>query len=87
MTGCDPNAVTIILGFSVGGLTLKYVIGWLKDVLRAKGFLAQALSVAMCFAAAAVYILFTKGNWSCLLPYGSEIFVGTQLFYRAMKKK
>ena len=82
---CNPNAAEIILAFSVVGLTLKFVIGWLKTKLRLKGFLATVLSVVICFAAAAAYILITKGTWTCLLIYGSEVFVGTQLAYRALK--
>lgn len=86
MTGCDIGATEIILGFSVLGLTLKFVIEWLKTKLRLKGFLATMLAMVNCFAASAVYIIVTKGSWECLVFYGLGVFAGTQLAYRALKK-
>ena len=86
MNGCDINATEIILGFSVLGLTLKFVIEWLKTKLRLKGFLAMALSLVVCFVASAIYIIITKGSWDCILFYGLSVFTGTQVAYRALKK-
>ena len=87
MIGCDISATEIILGFSVLGLTLKFAIEWLKTKLKVKGFLATVLAIAVCFAASAVYIIVTKGSWNCLLFYGLSVFTGTQVAYRALKKK
>ena len=84
---CDINATEIIIGFSVAGLTLKFAIEWLRTKLRLKGFLAIVFAIAVCFAASAVYIVLTKGSWDCLIFYGLDVFAGTQLAYRALKKK
>ena len=83
---CDPSAVTLILGFSLGGLTLAGVIQLLKNWTKLTGVLAQALSMAVCFIAAAAYVFFTKGDWGCLIVFGPQLYIATQAIYQVAKK-
>jgi len=83
---CDPSAVELILGFSIGGLTLAGAIQLLKNWTKVTGLLAQALSMVMCFAVAAAYLFFTKGDWSCLVVFGPQLYIATQAVYQVAKK-
>ena len=85
---CDPQAVEIILGFTVGGaITLKFVIQWVKGLLKVQGDLAKLLSLGVCAIAAAIFILITKGDWMCMLTYTPQLWVANQLVHIAKKKK
>jgi hypothetical protein len=80
-----------ILTFAIGGLGLRALVGWLKEKTGAQGFLALLLTLACCAAACAIYILVAPMfglevvTWSGFLFLLSEVFVGTQLWYRATK--
>ena len=85
---CDPQAVEIILGFTVGGaITLKWLIQWLKNLLKVQGDLAKLLSLGVCAAASAVFILITKGDWSCILVYAPQLWAANQVVHIVKKKK
>lgn len=85
---CNSQAVEIILGFTIGGgITLKFVIQWLKGLLKVQGNLAKLLSLAICAVASAVFILITKGEWACLLVYAPQLWVANQLAHVVKKKK
>jgi len=83
---CESTAAELILGFSVGGITLRIAIQWLKTQLKLSGMMAQLFTLALCFGASALYILIFKGDWSCLLQYGPAVYIGTQVAHQAVKK-
>jgi len=83
---CDPNVAELILGFSVGGITLRIAIALLKDWLKVKGFLALLLTLACCAIAVAIYMAVTGWVWMCFLLYVCLVFAGTQIVYRATRK-
>lgn len=80
-----------ILTFAAGGLSLRALVGWLKKQTGVKGFLALALTLLVCVAASAVYILVAPlfglevVGWGSFLYLACEVFVGTQIWYRATK--
>ena len=84
---CDLNAVNIILTFAIGGITLRGLIALVKNYFKLTGLLVVLLGLVMCAAASAAYML-TIGafSWVCLLFYTCEVFVGTQVVYRATHK-
>lgn len=82
---CDPNVAVLILGFSVGGMTLRAVIQLLKSKLKLTGFLALMLTFGCCAVAVIVYMLFTGFNWMCFLTYTLDVFAGTQVAHRIVK--
>lgn len=81
-----------ILTFVIGGISLRAVIAWLKAKTGAVGFLALLMTFACCAAASAVYILMAQyfnlplATWSDFLLLACEVFVGTQVAYRATHK-
>ena len=84
---CDLNAVTIILTFAIGGITLRGLIALVKNYFKLTGLLVVLLGLVMCAAASAAY-MFAVGSfsWVCLLFYTFEVFAGTQVAYRATHK-
>ena len=84
---CDLSAVTIILTFAIGGLTLRGLIALIKNYFKLTGLLVVILGLAMCAVASAAY-MFAIGSfsWICLLFYTFEVFAGTQVAYRATHK-
>ena len=86
---CDLSAINIILTFTVGGLTLRGLIALVKNYFKLTGILVILLGIVLCAAASAAYMLLIVGSfsWTCLLFYTCEVFVGTQVAYRATHKK
>ena len=84
---CDPGVAEIILGFSIGGIGLRVAIAWLKDKLNVAGILALLLSIACCAVAVAVYMAIAGWAWTCFIFWTGLVFTGTQVVYRATKKK
>ena len=84
---CDLSAVNIILTFAVGGMTLRGLLALVKNYFKLSGLLVVLLGIVMCAVASAVY-MFAVGtfSWTCLLFYTCEVFVGTQVAYRATHK-
>jgi len=80
-----------ILTFALGGLSLRALVGWLKEQTGVKGFLALLLTLVVCVVASAAYILAAPlfglevVGWGSLLYLACEVFVGTQVWYRATK--
>lgn len=84
---CDPNVVEIILTFSVGGIMLRGLIALVKNYFKLTGILVVLVGLAMCAVASAAYMLIVGSfTWTCLLFYTTEVFVGTQIAYRATHK-
>ena len=83
--------VEFILTFSIGGIGLRAAIAWLKNLTKAQGFLALLLSLAVCAAGSAIYVLLAPYTglevvgWDQFLYLACEVFVGTQVWYRATK--
>jgi hypothetical protein len=50
------TAVEFLLTFSIGGLTLKGLIQWLKLKLKVEGLLAYLLTFAVCVAVRFTYL-------------------------------
>ena len=85
---CDLSAINIILTFAVGGVTLRSVIALIKNYFKLTGLLVVLLGLVMCAIASAIFMLATGAfSWVCLLFYTCEVFVGTQVVYRATHKK
>jgi len=83
----DPAVVELILVTGIGGLGVRALTALLKNWLKAKGFLAVAISLVVCAAATAVYLV-PAGifSWIDLAGYTAFVFVGANLIYRATKK-
>lgn len=83
----------LILTFAVGGLSLKALVAWLKKLTRLKGFSVLLLTLITCAAVSAIYILVASMlglplvGWNEFLYLACEVFVGTQVWYRATKKE
>jgi len=81
--------VEFLLTFTIGGIGLRAAIAWLKAQTKATGFLALLLSLAVCAAGSAIYILVAPMTglevvgWDKFLFLACEVFVGTQAAYRA----
>jgi hypothetical protein len=82
------TAVEFLLTFSIGGLTLKGLIQWLKLKLKVEGLLAYLLTFAVCVAVSAVYVLvgglfgLPTWEWNRLLVLAAEVYLGTQVVYQ-----
>ena len=86
MNTCDPGIVELILGFSVGGIGLRYLIGLVKDQLKVKGIWALLITLACCAGAVLVYMGVTSWVWECFLFWTCLVFTGTQAAYRLTHK-
>ena len=82
MNTCDPNVATVILGFAIGGITLRVIVAQLKDWLKVTGILALLLTLACSALAVIIYMAFTGFNWTCFLFWTFNVFTGTQVAYR-----
>jgi len=81
---CDLDAVSLILTFSIGGITLRVLMALVKDWLKVTGLAAVLVSIVMCLAATAIYLVVQgKFDWLCLVIIGFNVFTGTQVAYRA----
>ena len=85
------NPAEFLLTFALGGLSLRALVGWLKEQTGVKGILALLLTLVICAAASAAYILVAPlfglvvVGWDGFLYLACEVFVGTQVWYRATK--
>ena len=86
MNTCDPGIVEIILGFSAGGVGLRFIIGLVRSELKAKGIWALLLSFACCAIAVLIYMSITGWMWTCFLFWTCLVFTGTQAAYRLSHK-
>ncbi len=86
MNTCDPQVVELVLGFSVGGIGLRFVIGWIKGKLKVVGFLALLIAFACCAVAVVIYMALTGWTWACFLFWTCLLFTGTQTAYRLSHK-
>jgi len=83
--------VEFLLTFALGGISLRAIVGFLKEKTGAKGFVALVLTLGVCIVASAAYILvapifgLAAVGWGSLLYLACEVFVGTQVWYRATK--
>lgn len=83
MNTCDPGIVELILGFSVGGIGLRFLIGLVNSELKAKGIWALLVAFGCCAGAVLVYMgLTTEWMWKCFLFWTGLVFAGTQTAYR-----
>ena len=83
--------VEFLLTFALGGISLRAIVGFLKEKTGAKGFVALVLTLGVCIVASAAYILVAPifglavVGWGSLLYLACEVFVGTQVWYRVTK--
>ena len=83
------SPVEFILTFALGGISLRAIVGFLKEKTGAKGILALLLTLVACCVASAAYILIAPifglaaAGWDMFLYLACEVFVGTQLWYQA----
>lgn len=88
MNVCDPGITEIILGFSVGGATLRVAIAYLKKKLGWKGFPAHLLTFGCCAGSVVIYMsVVNQWTWDCFMLWTGLVFVGTQTAYRLSHKK
>ena len=82
----DPGIVELILVAGIGGVGVRALTAALKNWLKVKGFLAVIVSLVVCAAATAVYLI-PAGifSWGNLAGYTAFVFVSANLIYRATK--
>ena len=77
-----------LLTFALGGISLRAIVGFLKEKTGAKGILALLLTLVVCCVASAIYILvgpvfgLAVVGWDMFLYLACEVFVGSQIWYR-----
>ena len=86
MDGFDINMVEVILVSGIGGVGVRAITGWLKKQLVVKGFLAYALSLVICAAATAMYLVPVGWNTTLFVMYTAFVFASANGIYRATKK-
>lgn len=87
MNQCDTSAVELILQFSVGGITLRILIGLVKDWLKLIGLGAVLMGIVMCGLPVIAYMaIMNQWNWLCFAYWTFSVFTGTQVVYRATHK-
>lgn len=84
---CDPKGIEIILA-GVVGIPLRAIMARIKKKLKVTGLLALAVSIGICAAGSAAYLLSPLATWSwyCLLFYTTEVFMVMQIAYRTTHK-
>ena len=87
MNGFDINMVEVILVSGIGGVGVRAITAWLKARLRVKGFVAYLLSLVICAAATAMYLVPVGWNTTLFLMYTAFVFASANGIYRATKKR
>lgn len=85
---CDLSLAQVILTLSIGGITLRGAIAFLKKIFHAEGPSAVALTIGCCFLATTIY-LFVTGALSipCVVIIGMAVYAGSQAVYSLTKKR
>lgn len=83
----DSLVVEAILVTGIGGVSVRAITGWLKKKLAVKkGFATYLVSLAVCAAATALYLVPTGFVWTQFAMYTAFVFAGANGIYRATKK-
>ena len=84
---CDLTLAQVILTFSIGGVSLRVAIAFLKKIFNLQGFLAVALTIACCFLATSLYMAaIGQLTLPCLIIVSLAVYAGTQVAYSVSKK-
>jgi hypothetical protein len=86
MNGFDINMVEVILVSGIGGVGVRAITAWLKTKLVVKGFVAYLLSLGVCAAATAAYLVPMGWNTTLFVMYTAFVFASANGIYRATKK-
>jgi len=82
----DPGVVELILVTGIGGVGVRVLSAAAKNFLKVKGFLALLVSVVICAAATAVYLVGAGSfTWGMLAGYTAFVFLSANFIYRATK--
>lgn len=82
----DPKIVQVIIGAGIFGLPIKAAVNYIKAKLRIKGFPVFLISVIVCAATTAIYLLASGWNWPEFVVYTLLVFMATHGWYVGTKK-